>query len=107
MISGQSHVDLDLLSASGAPIKIFLHVRAYGRHRHFRFVANPAPGALEIPVDLKAEIADALTAELRRLQPILYLQLAKLYSLKLRFQLESARFNFVRYLKRNLLQLDL
>ena len=91
------------LVAPTAPKKIVLRIRGDGRQRHFRFVPNPATGALEVPADLRAEIADALMAEMRRFQLRLYLHLAQLYLLKLRLQAQCALQKVVGYLKGDLL----
>jgi hypothetical protein len=95
------HFDLDHALASRAPKTIVLRIRGNGLHKNFRFVPDPATGALKIPVDLRAEISGALMAEVRRFQLRLYLQLAKLYFLKFRLQLQSALENVVRDLKGN------
>ena len=103
MTSG--HLDLYLQPAHGALEPIILRIRGNGRHRNFRLVANPATGALEIPSDLRAEIADALKADTSKVQLRLYLHLLQLYLGKFRLLLLGALHDVDGYLKSRLLRL--
>jgi hypothetical protein len=95
--------DFDHQIADATPKKVVLRIRRNRGQGSLRFVTNPATGALEIPADLRAEIAYSLMAEMRRFQLRLYQRLALLYLLKFRLQAQCAFQNVAGYLKRGLL----
>ena len=103
MTSG--HLDQYVLLAHGACEPIILCIRGNGRHRNFRFVANPTTGALEIPSDLRAEMAGGLKADTSRVQLRLYLPLLQFYLGKFRLLLLGALHDVDGYLKSRLLHL--
>lgn len=75
-------LDLDVQVAGRAPEKIVLRIGRDAHKRHGFPVLDPATGA---PVDASIRrriIAEALEAEVRRLQFALYLQLPGLYARK-------------------------
>jgi hypothetical protein len=99
----EPHLDPHGLATDIAPKEIVLRIRGDGRQRGFRFVENPATGALEIPAHMRTEIADALVADVRSLHYRLYLLQAQLYLHALWLKGLSASQRVVGYLKRELL----
>jgi hypothetical protein len=77
--NSEPHLDKDGLAAPIAPKEIILRIRGDGRQARFRFVEDPASGALVVPAHLRDEIADALVAEAGGLHRRLYYLQARLY----------------------------
>src|SRR5688572_7218289 len=101
----ESHLDPHGLATGITPKGIVLRIRGDRRQGRFRFVKNPATGALEPPAHLRAEISGALMTEVRRIHYRLYLLQTLLYLEALRFKGLSALQRVVGNFKCHLLEL--
>jgi hypothetical protein len=80
-------IDTKFRTAFGAFKQIFAFRFGTPRlQRRVRFVENPTTGALELPVDLRLKLCEALRADARRLQRGLYFRLPSLYLRKFLLQ---------------------
>jgi hypothetical protein len=86
----EPHLDFQGDSAPVAPETIILRIRGDGRQGGFRFVKDPATGALVVPAHLRDEIANALMAEARGIQHCLYYLQARLYLVSLWLKLSRS-----------------
>jgi hypothetical protein len=82
--------DPNVEAAGLAGKEIILRIRRASYQGGFRFVRDPATGALKIPADLEAEISKAFAREIRRMKFALDLRLALLYIAKLHLQYRAA-----------------
>ena len=71
-------------------------------HARVNFSLDPASGALEISSDLRLKARKALKAEVRRMKLRLYVELARLYLVKLALECACAMKRGVRNLGRYL-----